>query len=173
MQKAALLLFVLVLSVAAVAQQDINFADLPDVSSPTTLPNEYQSLNWTCVLYVDPSKWAGSGPGFGHNNHIAGTDVAFGPGLCGGPGGASSISSVDGRGFQLISATAAAGYSNMLLTVMAYSHGSYVGSQTFLMSTNVQTLTFPESWDTSPKSSSRAGAHSFSTTCRLTTTRRG
>jgi len=146
MKNFGLLLFVLVLAIAASAQQDINFSNLPDVSNPTPLPLGYQSLNWSCLFYVDPGKWSGSGPGFDRRNHIAGTDVAFGPGSCAGPGGSSSISSVDGRGFQLLSATAAAGYSNMSLTVMAYNHGIYVGSDTFLLTTDTQVLNFPPAW---------------------------
>ena len=34
----------------------------------------------------------------------------------------------------------------MTLTVMAYNHGSYVGSHTFLMTTDTQTLIFPLTW---------------------------
>ncbi len=147
MKNIALLLLMLVLTaMAALAQQDINFADLPDVSNPTPLPIDYQSLNWSCMFYVDPANWSGSGPGFSHQNRIAGTDVVFGPGLCAGPGGSSSISSVDGKGFLLLGATVAAGYSNMTLTVMAYNHGSYVGSHIFLMTTDTQVLTFPLTW---------------------------
>jgi hypothetical protein len=146
MKNLALLLVMLVLAIAAIAQQNINFADLPDVSSPTPLPADYQSLNWSCMFYVNPAEWSGSGPGFGHQNNIAGTDVAFGPGLCAGPGGASSISSVDGKGFLLLGATAAGGYSNMSLTVMAYNHGSYVGSYTYQLSTNAEVLIFPPKW---------------------------
>lgn len=146
MKNFALLLVMLSAAISAVAQQDINFADLPDISTPTPLPIAYQALNWSCMFYVDPGKWSGSGAGFNHHSLIAGTDVAFGPGLCAGPGGSSSISSVDGKGFLLVSATVAAGYSNMSLTVMAYSHGTYVGSDTFLLTTDTRNLLFPQAW---------------------------
>jgi hypothetical protein len=145
--KNLLLLFVLLgLAVAASAQQHVNFADLPDISNPTPVPIGYQALDWSCMFYVDPDQWPGSGPGFGHHDHIAGADVAFGPGLCAGPGGASSISSVDGKGFQLLSAIAAAGYSNMVLTAIAYNHGTYVGADSFLLTTDTRNLTFPPAW---------------------------
>ena len=58
MKNFALLLFMLVLTaLAALAQQDINFADLPDVSNPTPLPIDYQSLNWSCMVRLRSRVW--------------------------------------------------------------------------------------------------------------------
>ena len=146
MYKLFLLTLVLVLAVYAGAQQTINFADLPDVATATPLATGYHSLNWAGVSYVDPFKATGMGPGFQHAGSIAGTDVAFGPGICGGAGCYSSINSASGDYFQLVSATVAAGYSSGTLTVLAYNNGTYIGSQTYSLTTDVQTLTFPQQW---------------------------
>ncbi len=84
MKKLVLWFFLLTLTVYAGAQQTINFADLPDVATATPLPTGYHSLTWSGVSYVDPFKATGMGPGFQHSGSIAGTDVAFGPRVCGG-----------------------------------------------------------------------------------------
>ena len=68
------------------------------------------------------------------------------PRICGGLGCYSSITSASGGHFQLVNATVAAGYSQRSLTVLAYANGSYVGSQTYTLTTDVQTLTFPQGW---------------------------
>ena len=146
MKKLVLWFFLLTLAAYAGAQQTINFADLPDVGTATPLPTGYHSLTWSGVSYVDPFKATGMGLGFQHSGSIAGTDVAFGPGVCGVSGCYSSISSANGGHFQLVNATVAAGYSSGSLTVLAYANGSYVGSQTYTLTTDVQTLTFPQQW---------------------------
>jgi len=78
------------------------------------------------------------GPGFQHSSSIAGTDVAFGPGVCGASNCYSLITSPDGHLFQLVTATVAAGYSSGTLTVTAYNSGTYVVawdfSPTYLLS---------------------------------------
>ena len=146
MKNLVLWFFLLNLAAYAGAQQTINFADLPDVATSTPLPTGYHSLNWTGVLYVNPSKASGLGPGFQHSSSIAGTDVAFGPGVCGSTGCYSSISSAHGDYFQLVSATVAAGYTSGSLIVLAYVNGTYVGSHTYSLTTELQTLTFPQAW---------------------------
>ena len=145
-KKLVLCFFLLTLAVYAGAQQTINFADLPDVATPTPLPTGYHSLTWAGVWYVDPFKATGMGPGFQHSGSIAGTDVAFGPGVCGSSGCYSSITSASGHHFQLVSANVAAGYTSGTLTVLAYANGTYVGSQAYPLTTEVQTLTFPQGW---------------------------
>ena len=146
MKKLVLWFFLLSPAAYANAQQTINFADLPDVAAATPLPTGYHSLTWSGVSYVDPFEATGMGPGFQNAGSIAGTDVAFGPGVCGTSGCYSSISSPDGDFFQLVNATVAAGYSSGTLTVLAYANGTYVGSQTYSLTTDVQTLTFPQQW---------------------------
>ena len=143
-----LVLWFFLLSVAAYAgaQSTINFADLPDVATATPLPTGYHSLNWSGVSYVDPLKVIGLGAGFQHGTSIAGTDVAFGPGICGNSGCYSSITSPSGDSFQLVSANIASGYSSESVTVTAYNNGSYVGSETYSLTTDVQTVTFPSGW---------------------------
>ena len=104
MKKLVLWFFLLTLAVYAGAQQTINFADLPDVGTATPLPTGYHSLTWSGVSYVDPFKATGMGLGFQHSGSIAGTDVAFGPRVCGGLGCYSSITSASGGHFQLVNA---------------------------------------------------------------------
>ena len=146
MKKFAWLVFLLTLTAYAGAQQTINFADLPDATSATPLPSGYHSLTWGGVSYVDPFKATGMGPGFQHAGSIAGTDVAFGPGICGGAGCYSTLTAASGHSFQMVSANVAAGFSSGTLTVLAYNNGTYVGSQAYPLTTDVQTLTFPSGW---------------------------
>lgn len=141
--KNLLLLFVLVgLALAANAQELINFADLPDMDSPSPMPNGYGNLNWTGFSYVDPYDWGGAGPGF--KRGPVGRDVAFAPYACNTFGCNASLSA--SNGFELVSAHGAAGYSKNPLVVTAYNNGKYVGIQTFMMTTDVQELDFPPSW---------------------------
>ena len=59
-----LLALVLALAFGATAQENLNFGDLPLVSTPTLMPNGYGQLNWTNIYYVDPVLWPGAGPGY-------------------------------------------------------------------------------------------------------------
>ena len=146
MKKLVLWFFMLTLAASASAQQTINWVDLPDVAASTPLPTGYHSLNWAGVSYVDPSNASGLGPGFQHYASIAGADVAFGPGICGSAGCYSSITSPSGGSLQLVSANITSGSSSESVTVLAYNNGTYVGSQAYSLSTDVQTLTFPSGW---------------------------
>jgi hypothetical protein len=146
MKYLTLFLLILGLAISAAAQATINFANLPDVSTPSPLPNAYGGVNWSGVFYVDPLKWAGAGNGFKHTENMAGTDVAFAPYACGTSTCYASISSQDGKAFLLRYANAAGGYGSNPLIVTAYNHGAYVGTQRYMMTTNVQELDFPPSW---------------------------
>jgi hypothetical protein len=149
MKYLTLLVLLLGLAIAASAQGTVNFSNLPDVSSPTPMPNGYGGVNWAGVFYVDPWEWGGAGPGFKHAQNGPGKDVAFSPYACGGITCYASITSVDGKGFLLFSATAAAGYESKAptpLVALAYSHGQYVGTQTFMLTTDLQQLDFPPAW---------------------------
>jgi hypothetical protein len=113
------------------------------------MPNGYGGVNWAGVFYVDPWEWAGAGPGFKHVLSSPGKDVAFSPYACASLGCYASISSLDGKGFLLASATAAGGYATKTATplvVLAYRHGQYVGSQRFMLTTDLQELDFPTDW---------------------------
>ena len=146
MKYIALIVLVLGLAIGACAQTTINFADLPDVSTPSPLPNGYGGVNWSGVFYVDPFEWNGAGPGFKLPQRSLGKDVAFSPYACASATCYASISSVDGKGFLLSAATAASGYGKNPIVVLAYSHGQYIGSQTFMMTTDLQELDFPAAW---------------------------
>lgn len=154
--KKLILLFatVLALAIAAGAQGIINFGDMPDMASPSPMPNGYANFVWTGFYYVDPFQWNGAGPGFKHQEWMKGPDVVFAPYLCGGNSGCyASLSYSPGfapvpppMGFHLVSATAAAGYGKGVLVVTAYLNGKYVGSQRYFMTTQVQQLDFPTEW---------------------------
>ncbi len=149
MKYLTLLVLLLGLAIGACAQGTFNFSSLPDVSIPTPMPNGYGGVNWVGVFYVDPWRWSGAGPGFKHIQNTPGKDVAFFPYACISVGCFASINSVDGRGFLFSSATAAAGYyskSPVPLIVRAYSNGKYVGTQTFMLTTDLQQLDLPPEW---------------------------
>ena len=59
-----LLACILLLAIGATAQESLNFASLPLVSTPALMPDGYGQLNWSNIFYVDPSQWSGAGPGY-------------------------------------------------------------------------------------------------------------
>ena len=65
----------LVLAVGAGAQEQINFSDLPLVTTATPVPSGYGGLNWSNFWYVDPGLWAAAGPGY--QNLLTHRDDAF------------------------------------------------------------------------------------------------
>ena len=147
-----MLAIVLALTLAAAAQENLTFADLPLVSLPTLMPNGYGGLNWTNIFYVNPTQWSGAGPGY-KDGPIGGIlrpeDVAFvGNKTCRLMGEAcfGTISSNAPLSFQAASATVAGGYGPTNITVFAYNNGKYVGSGFYSLTTSMQTLNFPSSW---------------------------
>jgi hypothetical protein len=151
-----LLTCILVLALGATAQEQLNFFDLPLVSTPTPLPNGYGQLTWSNFFYVDPAEWAGAG--FGYKLGPDRGDVAFigeqhclyeptqgrvpFPVVCFG-----SISSAGGPfGFQPVSALVAGGFGPTSITVTAYNNGKYVGSSVYNLTTTPQHISFPFSW---------------------------
>jgi hypothetical protein len=147
MKHLTLLILVLGLAIGATAQSTFNFSGLPETAAPTPMPNGYGGLNWTGVFYVDPFAWPGAGAGFKQARSSLGRDVAFSPYACGSVSCYASITSVDGRAFFLYSATAASGYGKNPLVVTAYRNGVYLGTQTFMMTTDLQQLDFPPAWE--------------------------
>jgi len=148
-----LLAFALALAISSAAQVNLDFANLPLVSTPTLMPNGYGQLNWTNIFYVDANLWSGSGPGY-KDGPIGGIlraqDVAFVGGMfcrqlqnaCFG-----TISSTGGpTSFQAVSATVAGGYGPTYVIVFAYNNGNYVGSVSYPLGTQMRTLNFPSSW---------------------------
>ena len=143
-----LLACIVAVALAASAQENLNFANLPLVGTPAPMPNGYAGLNWSNISYVDPSQWSGAGPGY--RRGPVGRDVAFvGSKVCrllqeycfgtiSSPGGPTS--------FQVVSATVAGGFGPTSITVTAYNNGNYVGSSFYNLSTQMQILNFPSSW---------------------------
>jgi hypothetical protein len=148
-----LLALVLVLAFGATAQENLNFGDLPLVSTPTLMPNGYGQLNWTNIYYVDPVLWPGAGPGYKDGSidgNLRQLDVAFvGSKACRLELEAcfGTISSLGGpTSFQAISAIVAGGYGPSYVIATAYNNGNYVGSISFPLGTGMQILNFPASW---------------------------
>ncbi len=152
MKKSCVLItFVLVLAMAstvALAQEQINFADLPLVPTATPMPLGYQGMNWANFYYVNPGLYASSGPGY--LNLLTHRDVVFvGGQFCGpvGPGCFGIISSPGGpTAFQVVSAVMVAGYDQNTVAVYAYDRGTYKGTINVVVSTNPQLVHFPASW---------------------------
>jgi hypothetical protein len=155
----ALLACMLVLALGAKAQNQLNFSDLPLVSTPTPIPNGYGGLNWSNFFYVDPAQWSGAGAGYklGPDRR----DVAFmgeqaciiDPILGGRNVGLPSscygtITSPGPISFQAVSALVAGGFGPTSVSVTAYNHGKYVGSSVYNLTTTPQNISFPSSWGT-------------------------
>lgn len=155
-----LILCLLTLVAGANAQNQINFSGLPLVNSPLPVPNGYAGFTWTNILYVDPAEWQLAAAGY-KMAPVVNEDVAFVGGItCLIPShgddcfGSISINSGSGGsgginnpiGFQLVSATVAGGFGPTSITVVAYNHGSYVGSAFYNLNGKLQTINFPASW---------------------------
>ena len=149
MKKTVVLLACLVaLAVGATAQQHVNFSDLPLVATPAPVPAAYGELNWSNFWYVDPSEYAGAGPGY--QNPFTHRDVAFIGGQFCGPvrlGCYGVVSYLGGRNrFFPASAIMAAGYQTNQIMVLAYNQGAFVGSATYSLTTTPRIVGFPSSW---------------------------
>jgi hypothetical protein len=151
MKKVTVLAFILALVLGASAS-NVNFAALPAVSSPTLLPNGYGNLDWANFYYVD-AIWNGAGAGFKQGPNSL--DVAYmGGGICELQGVSCSASissnavsaSAATQSFVARSAIVAAGYHNETIAVIAYNHGSFVGSQKYNLTTALQQIAFPTNW---------------------------
>lgn len=140
-----LVLCVLALLTGASAQQNLNFANLPPISSPAPMPTGYGQLTWGNFFYVNPWIWAGAGPGYKLGSQ--GQDVAFvGGEFCRLSGNTCDATLVDSLGFELIRADVAGGYGPAAVTATAFNSGKYVGSANYFVGTGMQTLQFPASW---------------------------
>ena len=131
---------------SANAQENLNFADLPLVSTPSPMPNGYGQLNWgNNLFYVNPYAWAGAGPGFRLGPQ--GEDVVFvGARNCRLVSYTCYGTLTDSLGFQLVSANAAAGFGPTTVLVTAYNDGNVLGSANYFLTTQMRTLNFPQSW---------------------------
>jgi len=137
---------VFALLTSAGAQQVLNFADLPLISSPQPMPNGYGRLNWGNFFYVNPYGWSGAGPGYKLGSSRQ--DVAFiGGEFCRLSGNTCFGTLTDSLGFVLVSADVAGGYGPAAVTATAYTNGKFVGQVNFFVGTQMQKLLFPSSWD--------------------------
>lgn len=147
MKKTLVLLTCLVgLALAATAQQQINFFDLPLVGTPAPVPAGYGGLNWSNFWYVDPSRYPGAGPGY--QNLFTHRDIAFIGGQFCGPvmPGCYGVITSPGRAFIPLSALVAAGYRANQIKILAYSNGTFVGSASYNLATKPRVLNFPQAW---------------------------
>lgn len=142
---ACLILCLMALVTGVAAQAQLNFSNLPLMSTPSLMPNGYGGLSWGNFFYVDPFDWAGAGPGYrlGTNNG----DVAFIGGLFCLLQANSCIGVLSNPGgFELVSAEVAGGYSPAAVTATAYNNGTYIGRMNFFVGTSKQAVNFPSSW---------------------------
>lgn len=130
--------------VNAGAQQQLNFSNLPLVSSPAPMPIGYGQLDWGNFFYVNPFDWSGAGPGY--QLGAQGEDVAFLGGAYYRLNKQCVGTLTDSLGFVLVSANVAGGYGPASVTAIAYKNGTYIGTANFFVGMSMQTLTFPASW---------------------------
>jgi len=134
---------VLALVAGASAQENLTFADLPSVSTPSPMPSGYGQLNWSNFFYVNPWQYAGAGSGFKGGPQTQ--DVVFiGTKTCRLVGYTCYGTLSSSKGFQLVSARAAAGSRSTCVLVNAYNNGKFVGATPYCLNTGVQTLWFPD-----------------------------
>jgi hypothetical protein len=134
-----------ILAAGANAQQQLNFANLPLVNSPSPIPSGYGQLNWGNFFYVNPYGWSGSGAGYrlGPKDE----DVAFiGGESCRLSGNTCYGTLSSAGGFELVSANVAAGSNPEAIIVNAYTNGRFVGSANYFLTAEMRTLIFPSSW---------------------------
>ena len=127
------------------AQEQLTFADLPLVSTPSPMPNGYGQLDWSNFYFVDPYMWPQTAAGFllGPRNR----DVVFlGSSTCRPVENACFGSISNSRGFALASARVAGGLGPTALTVTAYNNGHYVDAVTYFVTAEMRTLQFPAKW---------------------------
>jgi hypothetical protein len=151
MRKSVLFAYILVLAMTAIAanaQEQVNFADLPLIGTPAPLPGGYAELNWGNFFYVDPSLDSGAGPGF--LNLLTHRDVAFIGGEFCGPVRSGCYGIISSQGgplaFEAVAAIMAAGYQANVITITAYNNGKYKGQMSYSLSTVAQSVAFPSSW---------------------------
>jgi hypothetical protein len=145
-----------VLAAGANAQQQLNFAGLPLVDSPSPVPSGYGELTWGNFFYVNPYGWTGAGPGYRLGPQ--GEDIAFiGGESCRLSGNTCYGTLSDAGGFELVGANVAAGFGPEAIIVNAYSNGHFVGTANYFLTTKMQTLTFPSSWGVVTEVSIQAG----------------
>jgi len=140
-----LALCVFALMASASAQQEVNFANLPLVSTPSPMPTGYGELSWGNFFYVNPFGWSGAGPGYKLDSKVE--DVAFiGGQFCRLSGNTCFGTLSDPLGFAVVSANVAAGYGPAAVIATAYNNGKFVGTANYFIGTEMQTLHFPSSW---------------------------
>ena len=140
-----LILCALALALSANAQEDLNFGNLPLVSSPSPMPNGYGGLSWGNFFYVNPFSWADAGPGYKLSNKAG--DVAFiGGEFCQLSGKSCFGTLTNPLGFVLVSANVAGGYGPAAVIATAYKNGSFVGTANYFVGTKMEALQFPSSW---------------------------
>ena len=142
---ACLTICLLSLAIGAGAQEQLNFSQLPFVSTPTPMPAGYGHLNWANFFYVNPYAWSGAGPGYRLQPQTS--DVAFvGGEYCRLSGYACYGTLNSPTGFVLLTAQVAGGYGPTQVTVTAYNNGTFLGSAKYVLTPQVQNMNFPLSW---------------------------
>jgi len=146
-----LISFMAALALCASAQTYIDFSDMAMVKTPWPMPDNYPSgmyMNWDNFYYVTAGIWAGEGPGF----QVLPTPktVAF----LGGPmcdiripcHASIKLIGPNVAAFTPVSIQVAAGWLPSRVVVSAYSNGKFLGHTVWNLTTDLQTLSFPNAW---------------------------
>ena len=143
------------LALCASGQMLITFADMPSVSQPSPMPQDYPTgtyLNWDNFYYVSPFMWSESGPGFfrGPDLRVAfvgGPMCTAQPSVC---HGTVRVPTFPGMGpdmiFQPLSISLSAGWFPNKLMVLAYNHSTLLGSVVWPLTLTAQRFDFPADW---------------------------
>lgn len=150
-----LISFVAAMALCASAQTYINFHEMPIAKAPTPMPDNYPDgmyVNWDNFFYVTPGIWSAEGPGFWVDPATKHNIVAF----IGGPtcqlpatchGSIKLTPGPNVAAFTPIEIQVTAGWLPNRVIVTAYNNGTFVGRTIWQLTTEPQTLTFPNAWN--------------------------
>ncbi len=150
-----LISFIVAIVLCVGAQEPINFHQMPIAKTPAPMPDNFPEgtyLNWNNFYYVTPGLWSGQGPGFWVDPSTQHNVVAF----IGGPlcnlaatctGSIKLAVGPNVIAFTPVEIQVSAGWLPNKVIVSAYSNGKFVGRTTWQLTTEPQTLTFPNAWN--------------------------
>lgn len=147
-----LISFIAAIALCASAQTYIDFHDMPMASAPSPMPDNYPEgmyLNWDNFMYVTPGMWSGEGAGFKISPTVHDVTFIGGP-LC--PIATTCAGTIklavgpNVSSFTPLTIRVAAGWLPNRVIVSAFSNGKFVGRTIWNLTTDVQTLAFPNAW---------------------------
>jgi hypothetical protein len=129
---ATIVLAIVCFSLTAAAQRIIDFGDLPRTGAPLPIPSGYAGMNWHNVNYITERLSTG----------VVNVAVpAFNS------WGQTMSSENPAQPFQLLGLSVV-GQFNTTLTLYAYNHGTFVGSQAIPLAPVLPPIRIPAEWGT-------------------------